>query len=73
MPLSTETPAQTVSRPMPNKKFRVRVGLAECTVSCQTEQEAVRIARRQLNDELPGMGDVIKGILDKEFRVDPAE
>ena len=68
-----ETIADRPTRPMPNKRFSVRVGLAECTVSCQTEQEAVRMARRQLNDEMPQMRDVISGIRDKEFRVDQAK
>lgn len=52
------------------KKYHVKVGLAECTVSCASEKEAVRLAREKLNQELPHMTGVIRGILDKEFRVD---
>ena len=52
------------------KTYHVRVGLAECTVSCTSEEEAVRMAREHLNKEMPQMTHVIRGILDKEFRVD---
>ncbi len=50
--------------------YRVQVGLAECTVSGRTEQEAVRKAREKLNRDMPHMATVIGGILDKHFRVD---
>jgi hypothetical protein len=52
------------------KRYRVCVGLAECTVSCRSEQEAIEKARRQLNQEMPKLAGVIRGIQDKEFRVD---
>ena len=52
------------------KRYRVRVGLAECTVSCRSSEEAVRKARAELNREMPHMVGVIRGIADKEFRVD---
>ncbi len=52
------------------KKYRVQVGLAQCTVSCRSATEAVRLARSQLADEMPQMWDVIQGIAEKEFRVD---
>ncbi len=52
------------------KRFHVQVGLAECTVRCQSESEAVRMARTQLGERMPQMWDVIQGIADKEFRVD---
>ncbi len=52
------------------KKFQVRVGLARYTVSCNSEQEAVRLARQQLNEEMPEMREVIGGIMDRHFRVD---
>ncbi len=71
-----EMPSVNVDQPtrvMPNKKFHVRVGIAQCTVSCQSEKEAVGLARKQLNDEMPQMREVINGIRDKEFRVDSAE
>ena len=52
------------------KRFRVKVGLAEYTLTCESPIEAVRIARAELRSELPLMTDVINGIADKEFRVD---
>lgn len=53
------------------KRFHVKVGLAECTVRCQSKSDAVRLARTQLGEQMPKMWDVIQGIDDKEFRVDP--
>jgi len=55
---------------MPDKKYHVQVGLAECTVSCKSEKEAVRLARTRLTEKMPQMSEVIDGILDKHFRVD---
>ncbi len=52
------------------KRFHVKVGLAECTVTCVSETEAVRMARAELRREHPQMWEVINGISDKEFRVD---
>ena len=52
------------------KRYHVQVGMAEYTVSCRSEDEAIRLARENLNKELPHMNNVIRGILDKEFRVD---
>jgi len=56
--------------PTLDKRYHVRVGLAEYTVSCRSEQEAVHLAREKLHREMPHMSNVIRGILDKEFRVD---
>lgn len=52
------------------QKYRVRVGLAECTVCGTSEDQAIQEARRQLNQEMPNLSEVIRGIKDKEFRVD---
>jgi len=52
------------------KRFQVKVGLAEYTVTCDSRPEAVRMARAELQRELPQMWDVINGIADKECRVD---
>ncbi len=52
------------------KTYRVKVGLAECTVRGTSEQDAVHKARVHLNKEMPHMAGVIHGIMDKEFRVD---
>jgi len=54
----------------PLRKFHVRVGLAECTVSCRTQQEAVRLARVRIAEQMPQVRTVLQNILDKEFRVD---
>jgi hypothetical protein len=54
-------------------KFHVRVGLAECTVMCRTEQEAVRLARVKIGQEMPKVRTVLHNIHDKEFRVDRAD
>ena len=50
--------------------FQVKVGLAECTVTCDSPIEAIRMARAALRREIPQMWEVINGIADKEFRVD---
>ena len=50
--------------------YHVQVGLAECTVSGYSEKEAVKKARKKLNDEMPHMSKIISGIMDKHFRVD---
>ncbi len=55
--------------PDPQHRFHVKVGLAECTVVCGHEDEAVRLARRHLKQEMPQLRGVIDGILDKEFRI----
>lgn len=51
-------------------RFHVRVGLAECTVLCQTPEEAVRLARSKIGQEMPKVRSVLHNIHDKEFRVD---
>jgi hypothetical protein len=53
-----------------SKRFRVKVGLAEYTLTCDSPIDAVRLARSELRRELPLMTEVINGIADKEFRVD---
>lgn len=50
--------------------YLVKVGLAECTVSCGSEREAVKLAKEELHVQMPQMGTIIHGIRDKEFRVD---
>ena len=56
----------------PLRRFRVRVGVAECMVLCRDEREAVQLARVKIGRENPQVSAVIFNILDKEFRVDPA-
>ncbi len=55
------------------KKYRVRVGLAECTVFCNTEEEAVRLARIKIGQQMPKFRAVLYNIQEKEFRVDLAD
>ncbi|HYW80232.1 MAG TPA: hypothetical protein VE890_11675 [Thermoguttaceae bacterium] len=50
--------------------YEVTVGLAKCTVSGQTEKDAVTRAREELNRQMPHMTSVIYGINDNKFRVD---
>jgi hypothetical protein len=50
--------------------YHVRVGLAECTVSCGSKNEAVKMAREELRQQMPHMGTIIQGIRENEFRVD---
>ena len=50
--------------------YHVKVGLAECTVSCGTKREAVKLAKNELCQQMPNMGTIIHGIREKEFRVD---
>lgn len=52
--------------------YRVRVGHAEVTVRSQTQEEAIRLARKQLCAELPRLWDVIHRLDDAQFHVDPA-
>ncbi|MBN1910478.1 MAG: hypothetical protein JW818_12110 [Pirellulales bacterium] len=56
--------------PTPHNTYRVKVGLAECTVACGSPAEAVQYAREELRRQMPHMGTIIQGINDKEFRVD---
>lgn len=53
--------------------YHVTVGLAECTVSCGSENEAVKLAKHELCQQMPHMGTIIQGIRDKEFRVDQVD
>jgi hypothetical protein len=57
---------------VPLQSYRVRVGLAECTVLCHTQREAVQLARVKIAQQLPQVRSLMFNILDREFRVDPA-
>ena len=50
-------------------KYRVRVGHTQTTVVCGTRDEAIRLARQRLRDDMPRLWDVIQLIADKDFRV----
>ena len=51
-------------------RFHVQVGLCECMVRCRQESEAVGEARKQMINRMPELGEIIRGISEKEFRVD---
>ena len=53
------------------KIFRVKVGFSEVVVHCATRQDAVRMARKELCQEVPRMWDVIQQLDDKQFLVHP--
>jgi hypothetical protein len=57
---------------IPLQNYRVRVGLAECTVLCHTEREAVQLARVKIGQQFPQARSLMFNILDREFRVDLA-
>ena len=51
------------------KSFRVTVGFSEVVVRCATRQDAVRMARKELCQEVPRLWDVIQQLEDKQFLV----
>lgn len=51
-------------------QFHVQVGLAECLVKSRDEVGAVEAARNHFLERMPELSEIIKGIADKEFRVD---
>jgi hypothetical protein len=51
-------------------QFHVQVGLAECLVKSRDEVGAVEAARSHFLERMPELSEIIKGIADKEFRVD---
>ena len=51
-------------------RFHVQVGLAECMVRSPDEVAAVEAARNHFLERMPELGEIIRGIADKEFRVD---
>ena len=57
--------------PLAAREFNVKVGLAECVVTCQSEKEAVQLARARLGEKMPQMWDIIQGLADKQFHVHP--
>ncbi len=61
--------SQTLENTGP-RRFHVKVGLAECTICCRDEEDAVRLARRELVRQMPQMRQIVRRIADKEFRVD---
>ncbi len=55
------------------KKYRVKLGLVEVVVECRSKDEAIRLARTKLSDDMPRLYDVIHGAEDQEFQVHEIE
>ena len=51
------------------KTYHVKVGMAEYVVSCNSDREAVEMARERLRQQMPHMGTIIQGIRETEFCV----
>ena len=55
--------------PSHNKRYRVKLGLTEVTVECNSKEEALRLARIRLTDEMPRFYDLILRGEDERFEV----
>jgi hypothetical protein len=55
----------------PLESYRVKLGHLEVSVRCRGAQEAVRIARQQLSQDLPRLYDVIHQLEADRFRIVP--
>jgi hypothetical protein len=54
------------------RRFRVKVGHSLCTVECETQEQAIRLARTKMCADMPRLWDVIKKMPDAHFRVEEA-
>jgi len=54
------------------RRFRVQVGHSHLTVECDSQEQAIRLARSKLCAEMPRLWDVIKRMPDAHFRVHEA-
>jgi hypothetical protein len=54
-----------------HKTFHVQVGHARVTVRCETREQALQMARRQLGNELPRLYDIIHQLDPARFRIEP--
>ncbi len=52
------------------KKYRVKLGLAEVVVQCRSKEEAIRLARTKLSDNMPRLYDAIHSAKDLELQID---
>jgi len=52
------------------KKYRVKLGLSEVVVKCRSKEDAIRLARKTLSDDMPRLYDVIHDAEDQKFQVD---
>ena len=53
----------------PTKKYRVKLGLTEVTIECNSRDEAIRLARIKLTDDTPRLYDIILNAEDDRFDV----
>ena len=60
-------------KPVPNKKYRVKLGFNEVSVECNSREEAIRLARTKLSDDLPRLYDVIHKAEESKFQVDEVQ
>ena len=58
------------NEPIPTKKFRVKLGFSEVLVECSSKEEAIRLARKKLSDDMPRLYDVIRSADEERFQVD---
>jgi len=56
------------SVPLP---YEVTVGFSSVQVTGRNREEAIEEARRELGRQLPRLYDVIRGLADNRFRVEP--
>ena len=54
------------------RTYRVAVGHSEVVVEAKSPREAIRLARRELAQELPRFYDVISSLEEDRFKVDHA-
>ncbi len=57
----------------PTKKYRVRLGLVEIVIEGRSKEDAIRLARSKLSDDMPRLYDIIHGAEDEEFQIDEIE
>ena len=55
--------------PLGSKKYRVKLGFSQVSVECSSKEEAIRLARTKLSDDMPWLYDVIHSADDKQFQV----
>jgi len=55
------------------KKYHVKLGHVEVVVECRSRDEAIRLARTKLSEDMPRLYDVIHGAEDQEFQIDEVE
>ena len=56
--------------PIPTKKFLVKLGFSEVSVECRSKEEAIRLARKKLSDDMPWLHDVIRSANEERFQVE---